>query len=42
MVCAEIDADMHIGNQIAMNFDDMSEFIEIPLYKNKEMEEMER
>lgn len=33
---------MHIGNQIAMNFDGMSEFIEIPLYKNKEMEEMER
>lgn len=40
--CAEIDGNMHIGNQIMMNFDDMSEFIEIPVYKNVERKEMER
>ena len=37
-----ITGDGRIGNQFMMDFDDLGEYIEIPLYPNKRKEEQER
>lgn len=38
----EITGDGRIGNQIKMDFDDVGEFIEIPVFNNEEREDFER
>ena len=35
----EITGDGRIGNQIKMDFDDVGEFIEIPVYRTEEREQ---
>ena len=32
----EIDSNFRIGNQVQIDFDNLGEFIEIPLFKNEE------
>ena len=39
LVGMEITGDMRVGNQIAMDLDEIGEFIEIPVYKTIEREE---
>ena len=34
----EIDSNFRIGNQVQIDFDNLGEFIEIPLFKNNEKE----
>ena len=39
LVGIEITGDMRVGNQIAMDLDDIGEFIEIPVYRTEEREQ---